>query len=215
MQLPDQIIRTVDKMKVQKIIEYMDENPRYDFETILDKIGLLKGYEIQGENKLIPCPFHEDFTPSCSINNQRKVYKCFSCGRGGSYLDFLLQYDKIVLGNSIGFYDFIDKILKSDREMQKDLVLTTVYSTKKSINENNLVFRKRFKLSENFNEIKNVIELANKVKKECKSKQDILMFMALVQKDISISEIENIIFHKEEKTKAEKLSAEFENVLKL
>ena len=61
MQLPDQIIRTVDKMKVQKIIEYMDENPRYDFETILDKIGLLKGYEIQGENKLIHCPFNEDF----------------------------------------------------------------------------------------------------------------------------------------------------------
>lgn len=215
MQLPEQFTKSADKMKVQKVIEYMDDNPRYDFENILDKMGLLKGYEVQGENKLIPCPFHEDYSPSCSINNQRKVYKCFSCGRGGSYIDFLFQYDKLVLGNNLGFYDFIDKIVKADKELQRDVTLSTIFTSKKVTGKSDLTFRKRFKPSENFGEIKTVVELANKVKRECKSKQDIIMFMALVQKEVSMKQIEDTIFHKEKQINAEKLSEEFENVLKL
>lgn len=34
------------------------------------------------------CPFHEDKTPSFEVDDQRKLWHCFGCGRAGGVLDF-------------------------------------------------------------------------------------------------------------------------------
>ena len=35
------------------------------------------------------CPFHEERTPSFSVNAERKLYHCFGCGAGGDLLRFV------------------------------------------------------------------------------------------------------------------------------
>ena len=34
---------------------------------------------------LIICPFHDDHTPSCSVNKYIGYFKCFACGESGSW----------------------------------------------------------------------------------------------------------------------------------
>ena len=37
------------------------------------------------------CPFHEERTPSFSVNAERKLYHCFGCGRGGDLITFVRE----------------------------------------------------------------------------------------------------------------------------
>jgi DNA primase len=37
------------------------------------------------------CPFHEERTPSFSVNADRKLYHCFGCGRGGDLITFVRE----------------------------------------------------------------------------------------------------------------------------
>ena len=39
----------------------------------------------------VACPFHRDSKPSCSINIDTGMWKCFSCGAGGSMYDFYME----------------------------------------------------------------------------------------------------------------------------
>ncbi len=37
------------------------------------------------------CPFHEERTPSFSVNPERKLYHCFGCGAGGDVISFVRE----------------------------------------------------------------------------------------------------------------------------
>lgn len=41
------------------------------------------------------CPFHDDKNPSMQVSPQKQIYKCFSCGAGGSCFDFVMNYHKL------------------------------------------------------------------------------------------------------------------------
>lgn len=45
----------------------------------------------------INCPFHEDCTPSCSVNIERGIYKCFGCNASGNVLDFIADMEGITV----------------------------------------------------------------------------------------------------------------------
>jgi DNA primase len=49
----------------------------------------------KGVNLWACCPFHEEKTPSFSVNPERQVFKCFGCGKSGSVFDFVMDYEKI------------------------------------------------------------------------------------------------------------------------
>jgi DNA primase len=40
------------------------------------------------------CPFHEDKTPSFSVNDSKGFYHCFSCGASGDIIKFVQEYHK-------------------------------------------------------------------------------------------------------------------------
>ena len=41
------------------------------------------------------CPFHDDTTPSFSVSPARGVCKCFSCGKGGNAIHFLMEHEQM------------------------------------------------------------------------------------------------------------------------
>jgi DNA primase len=41
------------------------------------------------------CPFHEERTPSFSVNAERKLYHCFGCGRGGDLITYVRETESL------------------------------------------------------------------------------------------------------------------------
>ncbi len=48
-----------------------------------------------GSNHWACCPFHEEKTPSFSVNTQKGFYHCFGCGVSGDAIRFLMDYDNL------------------------------------------------------------------------------------------------------------------------
>src|SRR5699024_3941066 len=54
-----------------------------------------------GQNYFAHCPFHEDRTPSFSVNENKQIFKCFSCGRGGNVYTFIQEIEKLSFVESV------------------------------------------------------------------------------------------------------------------
>src|SRR6185369_12509218 len=48
-----------------------------------------------GRNFMGRCPFHEEKTPSFSVNAERQFYHCFSCKVGGDVFKFVQETEKV------------------------------------------------------------------------------------------------------------------------
>ena len=66
-------------------------------DTVSNYIQLKK----RGRNFFGICPFHDEKTPSFSVNQDKQIYKCFGCGAGGSSINFIMEIEKL---------DFIEAI---------------------------------------------------------------------------------------------------------
>ena len=62
------------------------------------------------------CPFHNEKTPSFSVNPQMGIYKCFGCGAGGDALSFIMKT------KNVEFMDLIKDLAQQfGLEMPKNL----------------------------------------------------------------------------------------------
>ena len=41
------------------------------------------------------CPFHQEKTPSFSVVDEQGFYYCFSCKKGGSMFEFVMEIEKV------------------------------------------------------------------------------------------------------------------------
>lgn len=46
------------------------------------------------------CPFHQEKTPSFTVNPARQSYKCFGCGKGGNVFTFVMEMEKLDFPNT-------------------------------------------------------------------------------------------------------------------
>lgn len=46
------------------------------------------------------CPFHEEKTPSFTVDSQRQRYHCFGCGKGGDVFSFVMEKEGVDFPNS-------------------------------------------------------------------------------------------------------------------
>jgi len=62
---------------------------------IVDVIGSYFPLKRAGSAWKANCPFHQEKTPSFTVNPQRQRYHCFGCGEGGSVFDFVAKYESV------------------------------------------------------------------------------------------------------------------------
>ncbi|MCI0654339.1 MAG: DNA primase [Methylococcaceae bacterium] len=62
---------------------------RVDIVDVIDSRVPLKQ---SGRNHIARCPFHQEKTPSFTVNREKQLYHCFGCGAGGTAIGFLMDY---------------------------------------------------------------------------------------------------------------------------
>jgi len=59
----------------------------------LDIVSVVQEYvpnlKKSGRDFFAPCPFHQEKTPSFSVNSELGLFKCFGCGEGGDVIKFI------------------------------------------------------------------------------------------------------------------------------
>lgn len=58
-------------------------------------IGESVALKARGREYIGLCPFHDDKNPSLHVSPAKQIYKCFSCGAGGTAFDFMMNYHKM------------------------------------------------------------------------------------------------------------------------
>lgn len=79
-------MKKIDSETVSRIIDAADI-----VEVVSDFVTLKK----RGANYIGLCPFHSERTPSFSVSKSRGICKCFSCGKGGSPVNFLMELEQM------------------------------------------------------------------------------------------------------------------------
>ena len=76
-----------------------------DLKAAVDLVALFQafGMEIrkQGRGVKALCPFHDEKTPSLSIDPKKGLYKCFGCGKAGDSLTFLQEHAKLSFAEAV------------------------------------------------------------------------------------------------------------------
>jgi len=68
---------------------------------IVDVVGARVTLKKAGKDYSGLCPFHSENTPSFTVSQQKQFYHCFGCGKNGSAIGFLMEYEGL---------DFVDAV---------------------------------------------------------------------------------------------------------
>lgn len=72
--------------------------------NIVDIVSRYLQLKKAGANFTACCPFHDEKTPSFTINPSKQFYHCFGCGRHGNAINFLMEH------NGISFVEAIENL---------------------------------------------------------------------------------------------------------
>jgi len=73
--------------------------PQSFIDTLLDRVDIVELIDNRvklkksGKNYMACCPFHDEKTPSFSVNAEKQFYHCFGCGESGNAIGFLMAYE--------------------------------------------------------------------------------------------------------------------------
>ncbi len=67
----------------------------YDAANIYDVVSDYVTLRRSGTSYKGLCPFHDDKTPSFYVNPVRNICKCFSCGKGGNAIGFIMEIEQM------------------------------------------------------------------------------------------------------------------------
>lgn len=65
--------------------------------VIQDYVSLKK----KGANWMACCPFHQEKTPSFSVSPSKEIFYCFSCQKGGSVFNFVMEIERVSFPEAI------------------------------------------------------------------------------------------------------------------
>lgn len=76
----------IDQLTIERIL---------DAANIVDVISEFVTLRKRGVNYVGLCPFHNEKTPSFYVSPSKGICKCFSCGKGGNAIHFLMEHEQL------------------------------------------------------------------------------------------------------------------------
>lgn len=76
----------IDRLTIEKI---------KDAANIVDVVSEFVSLRRSGANYKGLCPFHNERTPSFFVSPSRGICHCFSCGRGGTPINFIMEHEQM------------------------------------------------------------------------------------------------------------------------
>ena len=70
---------------------------------IEEVVGEFVTLKKRGANLWGTCPFHNEKTPSFSVNPARNIFKCFGCGKGGDSARFLMEHEHLTYPEALRY----------------------------------------------------------------------------------------------------------------
>lgn len=101
----------IDQETVQRILDAADI-----VEVVSDFVKLRRS----GANYKGLCPFHNERTPSFSVNKARNICKCFSCGKGGSPVNFIMEHEQMSYQEALRYLARKYNIEIKERELSNE-----------------------------------------------------------------------------------------------
>lgn len=114
----------IDRETVDKILDAVD---------IVDVVSDFVHLRRRGANYIGLCPFHNEKTPSFSVSRSKGICKCFSCGKGGSAVNFIMEHEQM------SYYEALKYLAKKYHIEVKERELTDKEKQEQSERENMLV----------------------------------------------------------------------------
>lgn len=87
-------MKKIDRETVQRILDTANI-----VEVVSDFVSLKK----RGANYIGLCPFHNERTPSFSVSPAKGICKCFSCGKGGSAVGFVMELEQMSFNEALRY----------------------------------------------------------------------------------------------------------------
>lgn len=98
----------IDKSTIQRILDATD---------IVDVVKEFVTLRKSGANYKGLCPFHNEKTPSFTVSPARQLCKCFSCGKGGNAVSFVMELEQMTYPEAIKWLGRRVGIEVQDKEM--------------------------------------------------------------------------------------------------
>ncbi len=72
-----------------------------DRTDIVDLVSKYVDIKKAGKNRLGLCPFHKEKSPSFTVAEDKQIFKCFWCGKGGNAITFHMEVERIDFWDSL------------------------------------------------------------------------------------------------------------------
>lgn len=80
---------------------FIDKSIIDEIKSKNDIVDVIGSYiSLNDKNKAL-CPFHDDHSPSFSVQKDKQIYKCFSCGESGNVITFVQKYNGITFTEAL------------------------------------------------------------------------------------------------------------------
>lgn len=98
----------IDRITIARIMDAAD---------IVDVVSDFVSLKKAGANYKGLCPFHNDRTPSFIVSRAKNYCKCFSCGKGGSPVGFIMEHEQLSYPEALKYLARKYNIEVQEREM--------------------------------------------------------------------------------------------------
>lgn len=91
-----------------------------DAAQIVDVVSDFVTLRKRGVNYVGLCPFHNEKTPSFSVSPAKGLCKCFSCGKGGNAVHFIMEHEQLTYYEALKFLAKKYHIEVKERELSQE-----------------------------------------------------------------------------------------------
>ncbi len=104
-------------------MEYTRENQIKEIKERVNIVDIISGYvnlKKSGDNFVGLCPFHNEKTPSFTVNEKKGVFHCFGCGAGGDVISFLTRIRNEGFNDTIRYLANIAGVQLQEKALDKN-----------------------------------------------------------------------------------------------